>query len=302
MPLLRKFRVLSAKIETTPGTAEALGAADAAYHCYDCEMNADITVSDRPNTGSFGTLEAPLEGHMGTASFKISMYGDSGSVPAWMDTFFPACGLVKTGSVFSPVAAAPGSQVKTLTIGMYEDGIYKQLRGCAGTFSISCPTATMSEISFTFTGIWSFPSDVSIIAPAYPDALPYRGAGSGTPFSFGSWQPCISSFSMDLGNNVVMRPCTTDVSGFASAIITDRNITASFDPESALVADYDIYGDWESGTQRALTYMLEDADGGIKFDINKAQVTTITSSDRDGVQIDEVSVRGNEDDLNITVS
>ena len=300
MPLLKRVRVLAAKIETTPGTAIALSGTDGAFHVYDVEINAGITVSERPNTSTFGSLPAPQEGRMGTVTFKLNPYSAGTANPAWATTFLPACGLNNTLLVWDPVAEAPGSNVKTLTIGVYENGLYKQLRGCAGTFSLTAETGRMAELEFTFTGIWDDPSDVAIVSPTYPTDLPYRAAGSGTPFSWGSWQPCIQSFSFDLGNNVVMRECTTDASGFKTAIITDRQPTAQFNPESDLVATYDYYGDWKDATERALAYQLDDANGDMTFNLTSAQITNIQEGERNGIQIDTVDVRVNEEDFDIT--
>lgn len=295
MPLLKRFRVLAAKAESTVGTAETLSASDAQFCVYNVEINANINVSQRPNSGTFGTQAAPQEGRGGQVTFTINPYAD-GSTPAWASTFLPACGIVAG----SAVAAAPGNGgVTTLTIGVYEDGVLKVLRGCAGNMVFNAPTAKMGEITFTFTGIWVDPQDASILSPTYPTELPYRAAGGTTPFAWGSWQPCLANFSLDLGNNVVLRDCQTDDSGYKSAIITDRMPTGSFDPESNLVADYDIYDDWKQAVERAISYKLTDDNGTMTISSGTAQITNIQEGDRNGIQIDTVTFRVNDDDLDI---
>lgn len=299
MPLLKRVRVLAAKVETTPGTAVALSAADAAFHVYDVEINPDISVGERMSSGSFGSLAAPQSGRGGSVTFKINPY-DGATVPDWATTFLPACGLVNSLGTFTPTAEAPGSNVKTLTIGVYENGLYKQLRGCAGTFSISCPTGQMAEMTFTFTGIWDDPSDVAIIAPTYPTDLPLRCAD--IPFAFGTWNPCIANFSFDLGNNVILRQCTTDASGYDNAMITDRAPTGQFDPEGALVAGYDVYADFKAATERAIAYSIPGATLDLAFNLTSCQITNIQEGDRDGIQIETVDYRVNGDDFTLTIT
>ena len=299
MPLLKRMRVLAAAVETTPGTAVALSASDAQFCVYNIEINANITVSDRMGNANFGMQAAPQEGRGGSVSFTINPYLSGGAAPAWAATFLPACGLVQSGTDFDATAEAPGSNVKTLTIGVYEDGVLKVLRGCAGDLTFNAPTGKMGDINFTFTGIWTDPTDASILSPSYPTDLPMRSAGATTPFSWGSWQPCLSNFSLSLGNNVILRECQTDDSGYKSAIITDRNPTGNFDPESTLVADYDYYGDWKDAVERALAYSMDDANGSMTWAASVAQITNIQEGDRNGIQIDTVDFRVNDDSLSL---
>lgn len=294
MPLLKRMRVLAAAVETTPGTAVALAASDAQFCVYNVEINANINVSDRPNSGAFGMQAAPQEARGGQVTFTINPYA-AGSTPEWASVFLPACGIVSG----SAVGEAPGSNVKTLTIGVYEDGVLKTLRGCAGTFSFSAQTGRMAEMNFTFTGIWNDPSDASILSPTYPTELPYRSASNGTPFSWGSWTPCLANFTLELGNNVVLRECQNDDSGYKSAIITDRTPTGTFDPESDLVASYDYYADWKGAVERAVSFSMSDDNGSMDITLGTAQITNIQEGDRNGVQIDTITFRGNDDDLDI---
>ncbi|MCP4229742.1 MAG: hypothetical protein GY771_06300, partial [bacterium] len=105
--LLTRKRVLAAAIESTVGTAETLDATDAAYNVFDAEITPNIAMTARTQQGGFGNLEAPPEGYGASISFHTELTGDgSGGVPGWADVFFPACGWVKTGSTFAPVASA----------------------------------------------------------------------------------------------------------------------------------------------------------------------------------------------------
>lgn len=292
MTILKRIRVLGAKVETTAGTAIALSGADAAFNVYDVEINPDISVGETMAQGGFGFRPSPTGGHGGSVSFKLNPYA-SGSAPGWAETFLPACGLEQTLEEFDSASEDIGSGLHTLTIGVYENGLYKQLRGCMGTFTMSAPTGEMAELTFTFTGIFDDPSDSAILTPTYPTDLPYRSASTGTNFAWGSWNPCLSSFSVDAGNTVVLKPCQNDVSGYSHAIITDRNPTAQFDPESSLVASYDIYGDYKSATERAMSYTLSDSSGSMSIAIPQGQITSVSEGDRDGVQIDTVDIRAN---------
>ena len=130
MTLLKRKRVLAAKIESTPGTAEALTTAEAAFNAYDVMIQTETEMEQREGQGSFGMRPSVAGGYKGKVTFKHDAHWDgTATEPAWADTFLPACGWVKSGQVYTPRTEAPGTNVKTLTIGVYIDGMRKLLRG-----------------------------------------------------------------------------------------------------------------------------------------------------------------------------
>ena len=300
-PRLTRKRVLAAKAETTPGTAEALTAAEAPFVVYDAEIQPAIDFDDRPaDQGSFSQPAGVTAGEKGTATFTIDMissgsgegidldapvlqfrnvqagsrnkidiediefqlnksaaagddeltitFGGLSTLPAWAATFLPACGFVASGRVYSPKSAAPvvGGDVKTLTIGGYLDGVYKVLKGCAGTFVIRLTNAMRAKLEFTFNGVWVAPADVAILEPTWPTLMPLRFKGSAFTLTEGSdvWTPKISEVSIDIGNELVMREDANESTGYVHAMIVDRKITGSMNPEAVLVATETPYADW----------------------------------------------------------
>ena len=60
-------------------------------------------------------------------------------------------------------------------------------------------------------------------------------------------------------------------------------------PESRLVATYDVFGKWLAGTEEALSIVLDDGTDVITFSAPKLQRTNVQEGDRSGLQIDDVS-------------
>ena len=309
MPLLRRKSVLAAKIESTSGTAESLAAADAAFNVFDLTMTPTIAMTPRPSQGSFSSLPAVPELYGGTCTFRTEIYGTgAGGVPGWASTFLPACGWTAAGGVFTPKSEAPGSNVKTLTIGAYIDGNRMLMRGCAGTFSMTFETGKIAVINWTFTGVWAGQSAVALLAPTYPTALPLR-VGNAT-FSIGAWSPCWQSLTIDAGNTVVLRECATnsDSSGYAAAIITDRLPTGTINPEAEADGTKDNYDIWTAMTEEALAFDLENATDKFAIAAPKLQRTNVAAGDRNGVLTDEITFQMNKsaaagnDELSFTFS
>ncbi len=286
--LLRKASVLAAKIETTPGTAISISAADGVFNIYDLDMQPTIPMIDRMGQGSFGRLPSVQGGRSGTFTFKTDLIGGA-SIPAWMGTFMPACGWVDTTGTLSPKTEPPGSNVKTLTLKGYRNGMYKQIRGAMGSWSIELTPGQPAMVAFTFIGIWDDPADVSIITPTYVTTIPPRFASA--TLTFGSFSPKISRMTIESGNVPYLRPDATDPSGYAYCCIGDRLPKISIDPEADLIANRDTYGIWKALTTEALSCIIGASGNQVTFAAPKLQITNAQEGDRSGVEMNSIDLQ-----------
>jgi hypothetical protein len=299
MTLLRRKRVIAAKIEATSGTAETVLAADAAFNVYDIAVTQDIEMAQREAQGGFAMLAAVAEGRKGTVSFKVDASWDgTATEPSWADTFLPACGWCKTGQVFTPRTEAPGTNVKTLTIAVYTDGVRKLLYGCAGNFRLVCATGKTAVCEFDFTGIWGGVTDAAILAPTYPTVHGLRYAASTTTWD--SVALCLENLTLDSGNEVSMRECAADVSGFHGAIINNRMVKITGNPEARTVAGQDRYGKLLDSSQHALTWGLDGPTNSvITIAAPQAQIIAINEGERNGLLTDEIEWSCNRNGSNL---
>lgn len=292
MSLLNKKRVLVAKTETTAGTAISVSGSDGAFNVFDLSIQPSAEFIARPGQGAFGQRYGIVGATSGTVSFRTELYGDgAGGVPAWAATLFPAVGLVDSAGTFSVKSEAPGSNVKTLTLGVYEDGLFKSIRGAVGNLAITVEPNKPVMFTWTFTGAWVTPTDVSIVTPTHPTRMPIR-AGAAAAL-IGSVVPHFSSMTFDLGNVITPRLSVNAINGIHSYIITDRNITGSLDPESTLVATAPKYTDWINSVERAFSLTVEDAADTVTFSAPQFQITNLQEGDRGGLLIDTVTFQLN---------
>jgi len=288
MPLLKRRSVFAAKVETTIGTAESLTGAEGVYNAMNVMIQPNITVDEREGQGGFNYLAGVPGIRSGTATFTTEMSFDGTDVPTWASVLLPACGWVASSQVFSPSSVGPGSTVKTLTIGAYIDGMYRVLSGCMGTFKVNLPTGKMASIDWTFQGKWTNPTDVAIIAPTYPTALPRRFAEGS--LAFNSVNMCVSSTTIDAGNEVILRECAGDITGIVSALVVNRKPTITADPEMVLVATQDRHSLWLTPTPASLVATIgTSGTGTIVFTASKAQLTNIQQGERSGLLTDALS-------------
>lgn len=287
MAKLKRLRTIAAKVETTVGTAESLTASEGAFNVYDPIIQPTIETEDREAQGSFNYLSNVPGARMGTATFRTEVSIGATTLPEWASTFFPACGWVESANVFTPRSEAPGANVKTLTLGVYQDGKYKSIAGAMGTFQMVNPTGRMVYFDWTFTGVWQEPTDETIISPTYPTDTPIRFA-SGT-CTYASVDQVVEQVTFDAGNNVVMRHDPTTAGGYISALVTNRYPRITANPEAVLVATEDRYGDWVSASEGAFALTLNGpSSSSLAISAPKAQIINAQESDRDRIETDDL--------------
>jgi len=300
MPICLKTRTLGAKIETTSGTAIALTGADCSFNAYDVKIEMDIESEEREAQGSFGTLAAVPGGYKGKATFKIDCGWDgTATEPSWADTFLPGCGWVKTGQVFTPRSEGPGANVKTLTIGCYlgpdgsSSGPFKSLSGCAGTFKLVCPTGKMAYFEFEYSGVFITPTDVALPSVTYPTALPLRYANSTSTWN--SVALCVENITLDAGNEVVMRECASS-NGYEAAMVVDRRIKVTANPEMRKIATENPWTQFTAMTEGILTFSLDGPTNSLlTVAAPKAQLVSVVEGNRSKIVTNELEWACNKD-------
>lgn len=320
-PLLTRRRVLAAKIESTPGTAQSLTASESSFNVFDAMIQPNIDFNERPGQKVFSPLPGILAARGGTCTFATELHGsgtpNSGggdeACPKWAEIFLPACGFTRVDAAavykpnsISPAGGADSSAVRTITLGLFEDGVFKVLKGAMGTAVFTFTAGQVVRIAFTFTGLWVAPVDDTLLSPTSPTIKPLRFADAG--LTIASWSPRVAELSIDLGNDVQLREDANKVEGYITAIITGRRTVGTLNPEADVVGTQDTYGQWLASTEQALALSLGAGGDGntVAFAAPKLQFTNVQEADRNGIGIDEVpfqlnrSAKIGDDELTLT--
>lgn len=280
-PLLTRKRVIKVTLETTKGTVAA-PATDVLV--FDLQINPTAPFEQRKGSGLFLGNASPgvLGERSGQCTFKAELLGDGAhALNAGLGILIQACGFVAT--VQSYTLSNTVAAQKCISIGVSEDGVFKELIGAMGEVSFDGEAGKRMMLSFDFKGIWVAPTDVAL--PAYaPSTRAPLCMQSGT-FTLATLAIKIAKFSLKMGNNVALRGDVTGVGGIAHAYIGDYDPEISIDPESDLVAGYDYFGAFLAGTEAAVSLVVTDATDIVTFTIPKVQYKAIKEGDRSGIQI-----------------
>ena len=310
--MLTKRRVLAAKVETTEGTAETLTASEGGILAIEPKVDVDIAMHERnPSKASIGRFASLPGSRRASISFKVEVKGagiaySATDLPA-LNVYLMACGFSKTvdttpGS--ETVTYAPASTgVSSITIGCYEDGVIKSIKGARGNVKITMKQGEPVTMEFEFVGVWNGLTDGAMIAPTYESTIPpiFRSA----TFTVDSYAAVMSAINIDAGNEMHLRESINTVEGFLSNVITGRKMIGDMDPEMVLVATRDWYGKWLAGTTGALNIGSIGATQYNQFTITgpKLLPTKINDDDAEGQAIAghsfELAENSGDDEISI---
>lgn len=286
MPLITRQKVLGIKAEASAGTPETLNAATGVMNAYDTEFTPDLPVFERP---SQGTYDAPLNGvqstRAGSISFRFDLLGDSSSAPYWFDNVLIPCGF----SVSSQTATAVGSaNDSTATVGIFQDGLRKLISGSMGSLTIPFTVGEPLIGQAEFTGKYEDTTDATILTPTYLTADPPRVASA--TITLGGSALKFQSGTLTIENNVVLRPDNSDSTGFFAAAITQQRITVELDPEAALVATRDDYGDLLANSVSTFSLAVGTSGNQLTFTIPNCQKIEVSDGDREGIMTHPITL------------
>jgi hypothetical protein len=288
MVLLARRRVLAAKIEATPGTAETLSASDAVFNPYNIVTQNETELEARVASAGFANRASVTGAYRGSIAFRHDVQWDgTATETAWADTFLPACGWVKSGQVFTPRTEVPGANVKTITIATYVDGVRKLLRGAVGNFSLVCPVGRNAYFDFTFQGVWDNPTDTGLLTPTYPNDPSLRYAASTTTWDGAAI--CNETITLASNNEIVPLECEANVAGIGYMLITGRRVTVTGNPFARLVASDPRHADYLNMTEGILTFGIDGPTTSVlTFSAPRAQIVSISEGERNGFIVDEI--------------
>lgn len=221
--------------------------------------------------------------------------------------------MTPPGTTYLPVSEAFDS----ITLYVYFDGLRHIMTGARGTFTVEGEAGNFAIANFTFTGDYVDPTDTPLptgavfetTIPAQVELANLVAAGGEDDVDYNL---CAQSFSIDIGNNVVIRDCINENESVGGAIITGRTPTAQFNPETELEATHPFWGNLSSAAKVSFSVRVGTVPGNVvTFWAPYAQYTTLAYANRNDIRAYDVSMRlatdtdagsDGDDELRITFS
>lgn len=306
MPKLVKREAILAKVESSYGVDASPSASTDAILVENLGWSyAGARMVERaPVKPTLGMFQGIFAGTLMEITFDVEVKGSgtAGTAPE-VSPLLRACGMAETINAGTDVEYAPASAaLESATIHYYEDGSLYVLTGCRGTYSLALTVGEVAKFSFTLTGHVSGPTDSALPSPSYDDTVPPPVLNM--PFTAGGYAAAINALSLEIGNQIATPSSMTSADGYGDVIITDRDVTGSFDPEATLVATNDWTGDWKDGTTVAIESGTLGSTAGNRFamSISEAWYKELAPGDRDGLRTYEIGFGAAGDDSAFTLT
>lgn len=306
MPKLVKREAILAKIEGTYNTDAAPVAATDAVLVENLGWSyAGARMAERtPIKPTLGQFQGIFAGTLMELTFDVELKGSgaAGTAPE-CSALLRACGMEETVTASTSVAYAPASEAtESATLYYYEDGSLYKLTGCRGTWSLAMTVGEVAKLSFTMTGHVSGPTDSPLPSASYLATVPPPALNM--PFTAGGFAAAINSLSLDIGNQVATPSSIASADGYGEILITDRDVTGSFDPAATLVATNDWVTDWKQGNTQAIESGTLGSVAGnrIALSIPTAWYKELAPGDRDGMRTYEIGFGAAGDDSAFTLT
>jgi len=285
--MLSRRRVVAAKIEGVEGTAEAITVAEAGILAMNVKHDFDIKVTERAiQLNTMSNLAPVIGAQSGKLSFRAELKGNGlasyAVTPPSLAVYLKACGFAETLSAPSAIYKPASSGIPSITLWVYEDGLAKKLKGVRGNVKFSGKVGEPCYADFDFTGVWDGVADVAMISPTFEGTVPPALLNSA--FTIDAYAGVMTTFSIDMANQISLRESVNTTSGYVSALITGRNPAGTVDPEMTLVAGYDWFGKWKAGATAAFNLGPVGGTAYNKFAITapKAVYKKVGEGDRAG--------------------
>ena len=189
------------------------------------------------------------------------------------------------GKEIKPISSAAPS----LTMGLYEDGVRKLLKGCRGTAKFNFKIGEPATVDLSFKGVELGVTDTPLFTGiSFDETIP--------PVLLNAVMSCdevslnIGELEIDIANTLAAKDKIDDAKGILSFMITGRDTQGSFNPEMVSVATHDFFDKWFSNTPMVLDLAYGETDGN-KFRIYAPGIiyNKVDDGDRDGIQLAQTS-------------
>ena len=255
------------------------------------DLNIEPVQSDEVSRdllrGYIGNYETLLSNTRANVTFDVELAGSgtAGTEPHYAPAL-KACGMAvttvsSTSNSYKPVSTSFDS----CTIYVNIDGVNHAVTGARGTFTINATVNEIPTISFSMTGKYNGPADVSLPTCTYQkqaDPLLFKD-GNTSGFQLFGYAGALQSWSLDLNNEIVTRQL---VGGTQEVLITDRKPSGTASIEHVALASHNFFTD-ATGSSTGTNRWLHGTTAGNKIQVlcPQTDLGQPTYEDSDGVQL-----------------
>ncbi|MCP4601645.1 MAG: hypothetical protein GY847_14220 [Proteobacteria bacterium] len=166
-PLLARRKNIGIEQEATAGTAETIVAADVFAALEPSIVQTVEEIDNSAYADSASTVPSRPGSKTGTVTlgFELQGGGTAGTAPLVHQDLYEGCGFSETADAGYDVryTLANTGDYETFTSKLFQDGIYKTLRGCVGNMVITGEAGAIVTAQVDGQGVYSARGDTAIL-------------------------------------------------------------------------------------------------------------------------------------------
>lgn len=300
-PQLDNLRILAGIDESVKGTYQAIADANFDTRIRGIEITPTVDPDDENSkhaTGDHGEDNSIMGAQSATISFfnRMAWGGAVGTGPKWFK-FAKACGakataVGATGIKLEPLKEYDGESMSIVVMdiqrGATPAAIAYKFSGCMGNMIFTSEGVGMPYlVQFTFTGKVHAVEDIAnenILALTSPSTVVGERMLNAPCTLGGVASQQISSFALNVGNDIQPEIDQSDPTGYRQFNIVARRPRFSVNPLQQLIAVNDVYGKVKDGTAGLIKLETQASSPHFTFHVPVAQNLSAAMAAREGLR------------------
>lgn len=257
---------------------------------------AEVTVtsnSKEDEDETYGDFIETPTAEVLTSGTELALGAKGGSItPTWTGAL--TVGMKWSVAVFPVgVMLKPTSHdFKTAAMEMNRDGVRLIGRSGLGTFTIDATAGAIATMTFNYTTTYVDPSDQLVPDVDFGD-LPLPSQVELSTLTWGGNRNLmVEQWTLDIANDIQVRPSVNHRQGYAGSRITGRVPVIGFNPEATHEADHPFWDEFGKAKAKSfITRVGTEPGNQVVFFAGKAQTSEQSFGDRNGTLTYEKSIR-----------
>jgi len=306
--MLTRKTVLQAKLEASYGVAPIMSVSDAIL-ISNLTVSVDPTILERDvYRDSISAFGVRVGKKIMTCSFDVELKGrgivPTPSSPIEFDSLLRACGLIASDAGAGGIAYNPTSEeseMASIALRFNLDDQQYLFTGAYGNVACNLVAGNFGILTFSFTGLYNVPSDVTQINPQFvnvtqPPIVENLG------FTIDSYGGIAETLTFDFNNEISERPDLNSPEGLKGLRITNRAVAGTVNPEMVALSEKDFWSIFEASDKIAIVATVGSVAGN-RFDISMptVQIRNIGLGDRNGMRAYDIEFLAGGDDDEIKI-
>jgi tetratricopeptide (TPR) repeat protein len=193
--------------------------------------------------------------------------------------------------------------IASISIAVYLDGLVYRIAGARGNVTFSLEANQVGKLQFRFQGLYLEPVEQHLSLSCTDSIIPPLVRNTNILIDR-YFKPSLSTFEVDMNNNLVQRDDMNADAGVGDIQITSRDPQGNMNPDLVLPSEYNIWAMLKNASRFEVRGQVGDKVGNtVRFAVPNTVMSSLELGERDGVRISNIrfSCTGCDDEFQLFI-